>query len=88
MPRFRRKPVEVEAYKLLPESLDFLSHWVGGRPVEETDAIDSARSYVGLNVPTSRGVKRASEGDYVVRDENGEIHVVPGPIFEILYDEL
>lgn len=76
----------VEAIKLTPESVDRAALWAGGKPVEEYDSFDRSKKFVALNVPTLRGVQRAQEGDYIVKESNGSFNVVSEREFEDKYE--
>lgn len=67
----RKTLVPCEAVKLDHENVTGVSDWCGGLEVVEHDAVDLSRNYVGINVRTREGNKRASEGDYVVRNWSG-----------------
>lgn len=53
-----------------------ITAWCGGRLVGEMDALDRSSVSPGINVPTLRGVKRASMGDYVIKNVFAEFEVV------------
>ncbi len=56
--------------------------------VEEIDPTNSSKRYVGINVPTSIGRERASEGDYIVKDVVlGFIVCKPG-LFEMMFERI
>lgn len=57
---------EVDAVKLSPDNAEYLTSFTGGVLVEEKDPFDSSKTKVGLNIPTPDGMKRCSEGDYVI----------------------
>ncbi len=72
MERFRLKSnpevPTVEAVRLTKENVNQVADWCTGKEVEEIDALEPDIKYVGLNLLTPTGWARASEGDYVVRD--------------------
>ena len=66
----------VEAVQLTKENVKYVAEWCGGVEVEEIDALDASRRYVGLNLLTEEsGYIRASEGSYIVKDPAGYFHV-------------
>lgn len=71
MSNFRRRPVDIEARQVTPDTVADIVAWCGGVQVEEQDALDPNRTYVGVNVPTLSGVVRVSEGDYVAKSPQG-----------------
>jgi hypothetical protein len=67
-------PVAVEAIEITPDTVHRAALWCGGREAEEIHPETEERT-VGLNVPTLKGVERASQGSYVVKDLNGGFSV-------------
>lgn len=65
-----------EARTLTEKNAVELAHWCGGRLVKEVDAIDSAKSSPGINVPTRDGVERARVGDILIRTSDGKFDIV------------
>lgn len=65
----------VEAHQLTKESATELTLWCGGKLVEEIHPFTGEKT-PGINVPTMRGVKRASQSDYIVMDKHGDFDVV------------
>jgi hypothetical protein len=85
--RYRLIESLFEAVKLTPETVRDVVLWSGGVEVEEIDPIDSSKKFVGINIPTIDGVKRASQGDYVCKQE-GDFFIVPGPLFETKFESI
>jgi len=84
--RYRLIPVSIEAAQLSVDTAERISVWSGGRIVEEIDPVNSTKRFVAMNIPTLEGVKRASEGDYVVRSLSGEFDVMRAREFERKYE--
>lgn len=78
--------LEVVAAKLTSTNVDEVSDWCAGQKVLEHDALDSTKTFVGLNVRTFMGMRRASEGDYVCQHASGEFTVQKPGIFEDMYE--
>ena len=70
--------MSLEARTLTANNAAELAAWCGGKAVVEYDALDSAQSFPGINVPVGTGleVKRASLGDTITRNESGVFRVV------------
>lgn len=64
----------VEAVQLTHENVHEVVEWTGGQEVTEIDALDSSRTYVGVNFKSWDGMCRASEGDYIIKDGTGTFH--------------
>jgi hypothetical protein len=86
MPKYRKKPVEVEAYLLKKTNADELAKWCGGLVIEEVNPADHLDIYVGVNIPTLEGTMRASEGDYIIRGVRGEFYPCKPGIFDDTYE--
>lgn len=84
--RYRLIPVSVEAIKIEPESVQRAALWCGGFEVTEVDPKTKSLVFVALNIPTSEEIKRASLGDYVIKDARGKIKVMSGCDFESQYE--
>lgn len=86
--RFRRKPVEVEALRLTPDTVQYVTLWCGGFATEEIDPFDSDIRHPAINVPNYKGVMRASDGDYVVKSPWGEFFVMKKQAFDAEYEPI
>lgn len=82
MPRFRKKPVEIEAWQLTRETLGDVMKWCGGRYWSRPPM----RAVTGLTIPTLEGDLQASYGDWIIRGVNGEFYPCKPDIFEATYD--
>ena len=83
--RFQLIPVAVEAIRLDPTNVERAAVWCGGVEITETDALDSTKKFVAINIPTLRGAQRASEGDYIIKDRNGGFSVMSAAEFDSKY---
>ncbi len=83
MQRYVKKGTEREVYaaKLSPGNVKELAGWCEGQEVLEYDALDTAVAFVGLNIPTPEGMKRVSQGEYLVQ-MNGEFFAAKPGSFE------
>lgn len=97
MPRFRKKPVEIEAvqYSGTPESNREIIDWTRGTKTpafmdtevrncsaEHPDGFD----YPVLRINTLEGAHTVSVGDYVIRGVKGEFYPCKPDIFALTYD--
>jgi hypothetical protein len=78
--------VLVMAMQVTEATIQQAELFTSGHRVVEIDALDPTLTYIGINVPTSDGVKRASEGDYLVKELGGQVTVVRKNVFERYYD--
>lgn len=83
--RYRLIPVVVEAIQLLPSNSEQAAIWCGGTIVEEIDPETKERK-VAMNVPTINGVIRVGEGDFVFKNQQNRICVMPKKQFLLRYE--
>lgn len=88
MPKFRKKPVIIEAFQ-------FTGPFCGtGIPQWYTDAFTKNKIiHRGLNrktdyaeIQTLEGIMRADKGDWIIRGVKGEIYPCKPDIFEATYE--
>lgn len=78
MPKFRKKPVVIEAIKVTPLNIEEIERFVGG---------DFGKNDTGDNViATLEGAMKISMGDYVIKGVNGEFYPCKPDIFEKTYE--
>lgn len=82
MPKFKKKPVVIEARQLIDEaSGQDIAYWCGGN-LEGTDS----SSTLQITVPTLEGVMTASFMDWVIKGVKGEFYPCKPDIFDATYD--
>ncbi len=67
---------EVEAAEVMPSTVKDITAWCKGVEVVEIDPFNSTNTFVGINVPTPEGNKRASQYNFVVKDYAGDFSVL------------
>jgi hypothetical protein len=85
IPEYTSKAKTVRAIFLTPETADMVAAWTGGTKVETTDAVDSEKKYVGVNIPTLAGTIRAMENQVVCRID-GEWKLMSTAEFQAEYE--
>lgn len=58
---------EVEAMEVKPEDAPQIARWCGGEVVTDISNVDKALRFSAILLPTLEGVKRALEGDFIVK---------------------
>nr|CAK6605729.1 unknown function [Klebsiella phage vB_Ko_K4PH164] len=85
--KFRKKPVEIEAFQFQP-FLDYsngtLPGWFASAVIEGI-AIDNGDHLI---IKTLEGDHRADSGDYIIRGVKGELYPCKPDIFELTYDKV
>lgn len=96
MPKFRKKPVEIEA-RHMPHPVDHyhaseyrhavtsLAEWCGGAVVD-IDMWESGHAPLGVNIETLEGTMSAGLGDWIIRGVQGEFYPCKPEIFTATYD--
>jgi hypothetical protein len=80
MAKFRKKPVEIEAWQWDGNAaVDARPDWVRARGYQMTTDRE-------LVIPTLAGVRYAARGDWIIRGALGEIYPCKPHIFEATYD--
>lgn len=91
MPKFRKKPVEIEA-RQLTEKEDFndLLKWCGG--ASDTEVRNCSKEhpegfdYPCINITTLEGTMTASVNDWIIKGVEGEFYPCKPDIFEKTYE--
>jgi hypothetical protein len=82
MPRFRKRPVVIEAEKLDTDNGERLAAWCGG-----TWHFTQKPGYaLSLRIPTLEGVMTANLGDWIIKGLSGEFYPCKPDIFEATYE--
>jgi hypothetical protein len=92
MPKYRKRPIDLEAFKLSADGFPDLMHvppelfprWFVAAAFERSVIMHPER----VDISTLEGVMRADLGDYVIQGVHGEIYPCKPEIFTQLYDEL
>lgn len=79
--KFRKKPVEIEAFQWNGEPP---FHW----PSWARENLDIRYEISNLQVNTARGAVRANKGDWIIHQADGEVYPCPGPVFERNYESV
>lgn len=87
MPKFRKKPVEVEARRFETNNDDgshirSLCDWIE----ESLDAIQVSHDGTSIKIETLEGVMEANVGDWIIRGVKGEYYPCKPDIFDATYD--
>jgi hypothetical protein len=86
MPKFRKKPVVIEAEQFTDEMKDRVFNWVnhsGGRRSYPNTDLEGRPT---LSIETLEGVMTASLGDWIIKGVKGEFYPCKPDIFEATYE--
>lgn len=86
MPKFRKKPVVIEAIQLLPNTVQECCDFIGakGNFPECGMGIDPADGQFKITTP--EGVHTADVGDFIIKGVKGEFYPCKPDIFEATYE--
>lgn len=82
MPKFRKKPVEIEARQVTREDFHDVAKWAG---ISECWGLDAPTP--ALHIPTLEGLMLAKLGDWVICGVQGEFYPCKPDIFAATYEE-
>lgn len=90
MPKFRKKPVVIEAFQFTTEARWNYNSWpewlviAWGGPYREPGSfyVDDTKYYLG----TLEGEHRVSDGDWIIRGVKNELYPCKPDIFEATYE--
>ncbi|MGW6455012.1 hypothetical protein ACWF94_03655 [Streptomyces sp. NPDC055078] len=86
MPKFRKKPIEIEAIRLTNDITPYqAAYWCGGRAVPHPEKIYTGGPMV-IEIDTLEGTMRAEPGDWIIKGVKGEFYPCKPDIFAATYD--
>lgn len=86
MPKYRKKPVTVEAHKFTGSttSKHAIEWWMLTGVMESSEI--HTRDLTTLEIVTLEGIMTASPGDYIIKGVNGEFYPCKPDIFRETYE--
>lgn len=84
MPKFRKKPVEIEAW-LWDESRETFDK-IGCKLMRCDGHVAHPNLMENLGIETLEGTMRVNKGDYIIKGVKGEFYPCKPDIFEMTYD--
>lgn len=85
MPKYRKKPVVIEAMKLTRDTANDVYDWLNTCGAKIPGASVGSAG-ISLEIETLEGIHTASDGDYVIRGVHGEFYPCKPDIFEQTYE--
>lgn len=85
MPKFRKKPVVIEAWQVPSEGescCDEMTTWLLGAPPETMESQHDG----SIAIHTLEGVMTANPGDWIIKGVKGEFYPCKPDIFEQTYE--
>lgn len=87
MTRYRKKPVEIEAVQLAGDNVAEAVNFVAPDQFAGGGVLPNDGRYF-VDIKTIEGVIRATEGDWIIRDIQGEFYPCRDDIFRATYEEV
>ena len=88
MPRYRKKPVEVEAIQFTGDNAAMLVEWIGnGADWYQRYLMGEPETKV-IEIPTLEGTMEAVEGDWIIQGVQGEFYPCKPDIFDQTYESV
>lgn len=84
MPRFRKKPVEIDAVQWTGSNTAEVADFMGSSPGIGSDG----QGAHWVEIATLEGTMRADKGDWIIRGIRGELYPCKPDIFEGSYDQV
>ena len=88
MGRFRKKPVEVEAWEFTREALKSTDSWVRLYGNELHLISQYAGEVLYIEIDTLEGTMRANLGDFIIKGIQGEFYPCKPDIFKATYEAI
>lgn len=83
--RYRKRPIEIEAFRWGGGSIEFDHHPQWFRESTNVRVVDTTPPELG--VMTAHGEVVAKVGDWVIKSPSGEIYPCAAGTFEMIYEE-
>jgi len=78
---YRKKPVIIQAARLIEGRVQMICEWCGGRP-----QYDPHGKIDGIAIETLEGRMQADIGDFIIQDVKDEFYPCKPDIFEMTYE--
>ena len=86
MAKFRKKPVEIEAWQWENQLQTAWPNWVLEYEDADKNVVTCDSSFAEMYIPTLEGMHTASNGDWIIRGVKGELYPCKPDIFEATYE--
>ena len=86
MSRFRKKPVEVEAWQFNGEDRPDWPNWVKGHPDTAIHYERERPQPLHISISTLEGTMIALRGDWIIKGTKGELYPCKPDIFADIYE--
>lgn len=88
MPRYRKKPVVVEARQFDGTNGREIEAWADSWVEGSVRVVSEMHAPIVLAIYTLEGVMKANAGDWIIKGVNGEFYPCRNDIFQATYEEV
>lgn len=84
MAKFKKKPMEIEAYKIIDDlaEVDKIVLWCGGTLNWDEGEV------LSISVKTPHGIVDAKESDWIIKDPDGAFYPCTDSVFKVTYEQI
>lgn len=86
--KYISKPVIKEAIKLTRNHAEQVVDFIGESNIKGYNLGDFSEDSCYIDIMTMEGIITASEGDYIIKELDGEFYLCKSDIFENSYEEI
>lgn len=93
MPKYRKKPVVVEAIQWTGSNLEEIRNFVGSNLIEDCEELfdikrELQKTLASIAIDTLEEIMTVNYGDYIIKDEHGDFYPCRLDVFKQTYEEV
>lgn len=93
MPKYRKKPVVVEAIQWTGSNLEEIRNFVGSNLIEDCQELfdikrELQKTLASIAIDTLEEIMTVNYGDYIIKDEHGDFYPCRLDVFKQTYEEV
>ena len=86
--KFRKRPIIIEAIKLIYENVSAIRIFIGAGLLADNKPELNLEKEMVLYIPTLEGLMTAKEGDWIIKGVQGEFYPCKPDIFQATYEKV
>lgn len=93
MPKYRKKPVVVEAIQWTGSNLEEIRNFVGSNLIEDCEELfdikrELQKTLASIAIDTLEEIMTVNYGDYIIKNEHGDFYPCRLDVFKQTYEEV
>jgi len=88
MTKYRKKPIEIEAWHFTRKNIDYVRTLCESSNRKINFVSQYGGDVIYLEIETLEGVMRADEGDFIIKGVKGEYYPCKPDVFEMTYEKV